>query len=134
MTLPDGDRDIVEHYTRYAKVLVDGGTTDADSTLTDFGFRLELHALQNPYRLGHGAPLELRLTWDGRPASGLLVKAFCAAAADRQQRARSDGEGRVTIEPDCTGTWLVNAVRLEPSTESGIDFESYWTSLTFQRP
>ena len=72
------------------------------------------------------------MTWEGQPAEGLLVKAFCALNPDAQQRSRSDADGRVSIEIDCPGTWLVNAVKLLPASPGAeVDFESFWASLTF---
>ena len=135
VSLPPGSRDIVEHYTRYAKTLVQSGDSGPDRSRQDFGFRLELHSLQNPYARRVAEPLELRVTWDGQPAEGLLVKAFCARRPAAQQRVRSDTEGRVAIEVDCPGTWLVNAVKLLPAPPGAeVDFESFWASLTFAAP
>ena len=132
VTLPPGSRDIAEHYTRFSKALVRSGDTKSDRWRENFGFRIELHSLQDPYEKSVGETLDLRLTWEGQPAEGLLVKAFCALRPEAQQRSRSDADGRVSIEIDCPGTWLVNAVKLLPASPGAeVDFESFWASLTF---
>ena len=135
VSLPPGSRDIAEHYTRYAKTLLRSGDSGPDRWREDFGFRLELHSLRDPYAISRGETLEFRLTWEGKPAEGLLVKAFCARRPEARQRVRSDAGGRVAIVIDCPGTWLINAVKLlRAPPEQGVDFESFWASLTFSAP
>ncbi len=132
VSLPPGSRDIAEHYTRYAKALVRAGDSGPGLWRQDYGFRIELHSLQDPYEKSVGDRLDLRLTWEGEPTEGLLIKAFCARRPEVQQRLRSDADGRGSIELDCAGTWLVNAVRLLPAAAGAdVDFESFWASLTF---
>lgn len=45
---------------------------------------------------------------------------------------RTDARGRARFRLDRSGTWLVRLVHMEPSSEAGIDWRSYWASLTFE--
>ena len=129
----DSQRDIVEHYTRYAKALVrSGSNTGLDQSQANFNYLLELHSLKNPYDLKTGENLPLRLTFDGRPVAGVLVTAFCETHPQRRQQQRSNSAGEVSISPDCQGMWLIKAVLMQVYSTQGIDFESFWASLTFE--
>ncbi|MEM7561984.1 MAG: DUF4198 domain-containing protein [Pseudomonadota bacterium] len=126
-------RKVVEHYTRYAKALVKSGqAAGADQTDTVLGHRLELHADRSPYTANPGETFDVQLTFEQKPAVDVLVSAFCAENPDLKQQQRTDSKGMVTIDLDCSGTWLVKAVTMQPSTVEGIDFESFWASLTFE--
>jgi hypothetical protein len=47
-------------------------------------------------------------------------------------RGRTDNEGRVAV-PMSAGVWLIKAVQMERAAAgTGADWESVWTSLTFQ--
>lgn len=125
---------VVETYARCAKLLLDvgGGGTGADRAT---GMPLELVAEKNPYALAAGEPLPLRLFYGGRPIAGVLVTAFAKAAPDRRQRARTDADGRVTIDLPSAGPWLVNAVHMRAPPPGGkAHWDSLWASLTFARP
>ena len=50
-------------------------------------------------------------------------------------KARTDKDGRVTMKLPARGVWLVKAVHMVPQARfiRG-DWDSYWASLTFERP
>ena len=130
--LPADADPVVEHYTRFAKTLVLSGADDGpDRSAVDFGFRLELHPLQNPFRAASGDRLRFRVTYTGEPAAGLTVKAYCALRPTEQIRQLSDSDGMVEFKPDCPGLWLLNTIKMIPATTTDADVESFWASLTF---
>ena len=78
--------------------------------------------------------LVLRLLREGVAVPGALVE--LRALEDRtgpRHRATTDAEGRlrVALEP---GAWLATAVHLDASRPALADFESVWTSSTFELP
>lgn len=84
-----------------------------------------------------GGRLPMRLLHDGTPLAGALVvvlRKTAGAAAEEAIRGRTDAEGRFTM-PAGAGTWLVKSVHMTRA-PAGQDYEweSVWTSLTFQVP
>ncbi len=123
-----------EIFSRCAKALLAvGGSTTGSGWDRPLGLRLEIVPEANPYMLQGGGKLPARLLYQGKPLPGALVVAFTKDRPAAKVSARSDGEGRVALELDRPGTWLVKAVHMIPAArESGADWESFWASLTFQ--
>lgn len=127
---------IRERYARSAKSLVSAASPVAD-TAGDraLGLPLELVAERNPYTLPAGAPLPVRLLRQGRPLPGALLVAFRKAAPQRKLKVRTDAQGRAELALEGAGIWLLTAVHLYPAPPaSGAAWESWWASLTFERP
>ena len=123
---------ILEQYRRCAKALIRGGdaTGPIDHVL---GFPLELVAETNLY--DGSAKVRVRLVYRDRPLENALVIAFSKKDPLEPQRIRTDHDGRATIELNKPGVWLLNAVHMIPTgILSRADWESFWASLTFERP
>ncbi len=126
-----------EFYQRFAKTVVRGGG-DGDSDegkgsgywREPLGYRLELIPLDSPFEAKR---LALQLTYDGEPLPDRLVVAFTKDAPEQRQRQISDAQGRVEIELNRPGLWLVKSVYLRPYDKENADWISYWASLTFRR-
>lgn len=123
---------IVENYYRCAKSLLMTKNTDAPPDRT-LGFRIELIAEKSPYAQAKKIPF--RLLYEKHPLAGALVVAFNKAAPLEKLKARTDQDGRVTLDFHRRGTWLVTAVHMIPAPAgSGAQWESAWASLSFERP
>lgn len=123
---------ILENYTRCAKSLVNvgSGPAPADRAL---GLPLELIAETSPY--AGAKTLTVRLLYNGKPLEGALVIASNKGDAMNKQRIRTDKDGRATVELGKPGVWLLNAVHMiPPGLLTKADWESFWASLTFERP
>jgi len=133
-----------ERYRRAAKTWLAG--TAADRALTPVGLPLEIVPLSIP---GTREVLRVRVLWSGQPLPGALVKAWRAPlgaggairdAAARDSigvawQARTDPRGEVAVPVAQPGEWLLSVVRMLPSAvRSEADWESTWSSLTFERP
>jgi uncharacterized GH25 family protein len=122
-----------EVFVRCAKSLLVSGALapgQADRTL---GFTLELVAERNPYKLGPGQELPVRLTYEGRPLAGALVMAVNRANPAVKLSMRSDKDGRVAFALPQDGMWLIKAVHMiEAPAGSGAEWASFWASLTFE--
>jgi len=122
---------IRENYSRSAKSLVVAGRPGAHADRV-LGLHLELVAEKNPYTT---ARVPLRLLYQGRPLADALVVAFNKAEPLKKQRARTDKHGRVQLDFNRRGTWLVTSVHMFPAPAgTNADWESVWASLTFERP
>lgn len=123
---------ILELYTRCAKTLMKSG--DAHGPIDHvLGFPIEFLAETDPYD-GSGK-IRVRLLYHGEPLENVLVVAFSKQAPRDTQRVRTDKDGRAIIELNKPGVWLLNAVHMIPTgILSRADWESFWASLTFERP
>jgi uncharacterized GH25 family protein len=121
-----------EYYVRCVKGLLWLPGTGGVEVQEPLGLTLEIVPRRNPYTLAPGETLELKLLYQGRPAPGLLVRAFTRDQPGNQQSQRTDGDGVARIELDRPGDWVVKAVHMvavegDPYGE----WRSYWASLTF---
>lgn len=125
-----------ERYSRCVKTLVPvGPDSDAASTRV-LGQTLELTPLADPFRLPPGGTLALRVTFDGRPLPGALVRAWHRQSGQlRRQEARTDAAGTVAFALDRPGDWMFSLVHMVAVTDDPQhDWQSYWGNLTFQVP
>ncbi len=128
-----------ERFYRCAKSLLEvqgrKGSGGADGLDTPLGFTLELVPRRSPYALLSGGDLPLTVLFRGRPLAGVLVVAMSKDDPEKAVRARTDAAGRVTLPIGHSGFWLVKAVHMETAPpDVGVDWESWWASLTFDLP
>jgi len=124
-----------EVFSRNAKSLIAAtGVTGAGWDRV-FGQRLELVAEKDPYTLRGGGELPVRLLYEGKPLAGALVVALQRGQPEAKVAVRSDAKGRVRLQLDHPGFWLVKAVHMIPAPpDAGAEWESFWASLTFGVP
>lgn len=128
-----------EIYSRRVKTLVQVGPArrQAQPHVTrPVGLTLEIVPEANPYALPAGAPLPVRVLYQGRPVAGALVKLTnLGADAKPAAQALTDRAGRATFTYPRRGTWLLNVVWTKPLTEHPrADFDTTFSSLAFGFP
>ena len=125
-----------ERFYRCAKALLETpGTAGATSPVLDrpLGFTLELLPRKNPYAVHPGGELPLSLFFRGKPMANVLIVAMSKDDPEKAVRARTDAKGRVTLRLAHAGFWLIKAVHMEAApADAGVDWESWWASLTFE--
>jgi hypothetical protein len=118
-----------------ARILVGGsaGACAADPGEAEpVGLPLEL-LLEHAASTGE-PPLErdvvLRLLIDGTPLEGALidVRRLDDGASETQVTTDTEGRARIRLGP---GAWVATSVHLDPSRPATADWESMWSSLTF---
>ena len=130
-----------ERYARTLKCLFQVGEAGSEDLHKKvLGQRLEILLQQNPYTLKPGEELDVKVLFDGKPASDQLVTAFNGDGdqliATSKQRTDSRGIARFTLER--AGFWLVRLVLLQPCSAapdvdcSDIDWQSYWSAYSFR--
>jgi Domain of unknown function (DUF4198) len=126
-----------ERFSRSVKSLLRSGTA-APATGFDraLGLTLEFVLDADP----DAAPRQrvpMRLLLEGRPLAKALVVAYrrnagAIGAGTEAMRARTDDRGRIVVNVE-PGQWLVKAVYMQGAPlDSGVDWESVWTALTFE--
>lgn len=122
-----------ERYSRNIKAVMQVGTPVDEVPLRVLGRTLELVPQQNPYALKPGADLTVQVLFEGAALAGREVAAYNLTAGKlTQQQARTDKDGRVTFQVQ-PGQWMVRLVHMRACQKdcAGVDWESYWSSLTF---
>jgi uncharacterized GH25 family protein len=122
-----------ELFSRCAKSLVFSGTTAEAPGDRPLGFTLELVAERNPYAVGPGQDLPVRLIYENRPLAGALVVAMNRLNPAEKLSARTDKDGRVRFKVRPGGMWLIKAVHMVPAPAGArAEWTSFWASLTFE--
>lgn len=124
-----------ERFSRSVKSLLHVGASPSGGHDTPLGLTLELLPESHPSMLRPGERLGFVLLYEGRPLPGALVVAIPQSGAlppsAARLSARTSNDGRVDL-PLGHGAWMVKAVHMVPAPEgSGADWESIWTSFTF---
>ncbi len=122
-TVPQGP----ERFYRCAKALLDTPGDSGKVLDTPLGFTFELVPRKNPYTTRE---LPLTLLFRGKPVANAQVVAM---NKDEEVKVRTDARGRATVRIAHPGFWLIKAVHMEPAPkESGVAWESWWASITFE--
>jgi uncharacterized GH25 family protein len=120
-----------ERYTMYAKALLASGAPGAGYTMAA-GLPLEMIPEKDPYRLQPGEALPVRVLLRGAPVANLDVTAASTAPGFKARViGRTDAAGRVTV-PVTRGQWRLCSIHMERVSEADVDWESLWTTLTFE--
>jgi hypothetical protein len=129
-----------ERYHRSAKALLHatgpaGGKRAEASIDAPLGLTLEIVPRRDPTALPPEAKLPLQLLFRGQPAAGRLVVAMNRAHPERLVSVRTDRDGQALLPLAGAGFWLVKSVAMVAAPPGvGVDWESWWASLTFELP
>jgi hypothetical protein len=126
-----------ERYSKYVKSLLSTGQP-SDFYREPVGFPIEIVPTQNPAAVRPGARLPVRVLLRGRPAADLQIEVAWLTADGKFGRAvagRTAPDGTLTIPITAAGTWKLHTVAMERCSEPAVaDWESLWSSLTFEIP
>jgi len=133
----EGQIDHAIRSRQLAKALIVVGKASTEST-KPAGLAFEIVALDGPVQWQGGKETPFRILLNGKPHSGVDVKAryvgfkpdsgWCYATT-------SSREGALTICPQQAGTWVLKAstrILTTGSTREQYDFESYTTTLSLE--
>ena len=124
-----------ERYSKHVKAVVQVGDRRTEAYRSDLGYPAELIPLENPYRLRPGSTLRVRALVDGGPVANQLVIAGGQTPSGSQiapRFMRTDRGGVVRVSLSSRGAWYVRFVHMERArTDTTIDYESKWATLTF---
>jgi uncharacterized GH25 family protein len=123
---------VAQNYTKHARTFVRVGEPGPDSSWKEpVEMAFEIVPDQDPTALSSGDRLTIRLVKDGKALRDFPV-GLVAAGAKNGSIQKTDGEGRVSFELDRAGWWLLRATHIERSSKPDLDWESHFTTLTFQ--
>lgn len=128
-----------ERYSRWPKALIHTGDADATHVTTPLGVTSELVPSVDPTRAKVGQPVAFQLRFEGKPIAGARVTRIVSGTAPFASRLThvttdADGWARFTIT-EAVPTFIGTVHMVRRGGESGLeaaDWESYWTSITFE--
>jgi uncharacterized GH25 family protein len=121
-----------ENYSSHTKLLfqVGGKNDDTYKNLNDFP--VEILVLENPYTLKIGDRIHFKILFDGNPVFGVNVRVW--NRFDNRttiQNIYTEKDGTLETRVSSPGLWMVSVIRMLPSRQPGVDWQSYRGSLVF---
>jgi uncharacterized GH25 family protein len=123
-----------EQYSKHVKAIIQVGKARTDGFATVLGYPSELVPIQNPYTLKPGATLDVKAMIQGKRAANVVVLAGGRGArgAFREQSVRTGPDGIARIKLPVAGTYYIKFISMNKVTHPHLDYESFWTTLTFE--
>ena len=136
------DRPAAERYSKHVKTILQVGGSTSDPFSHRFGYPIEIVPLTNPGVLEAGGVLDFLVLADGEPVAGQLVYASYegfhghddSGAHREAAKLETDEKGRASVQITRSGRWYLRLIRMLASDDEGVDYESNWTTLTFEVP
>jgi len=133
LELNESKKNGLEIYYRNVKALIKvGDEPELNFYNYDFKYPLNINPFQNPYELTQGDELQVQLTFNQKPAANLLLHAKIKNTPSFEFSIRTDAQGLATVPLKQKGIWLLHTVEMIRSEQQGVDWESYWGSVTFE--
>jgi uncharacterized GH25 family protein len=136
------DQPAVERYSKHVKTILQVGDPTTDSFRHRLEYPIEIVPMQNPATLATGDSLEFLVLAEGEPVTNQLVYASYEGFHSRDETGahreaaalRTDDKGVARVELTQSGRWYLRLIRMLPSADLGVDYESNWATLTFEVP
>ena len=128
------EKDAKERYAKHVKAILQVGKKRTDDYKTVLGYPVELIPQQNPYKLKKGDTIEILCLKDGKPLAGQVVLAGREESGKIRHSPdlRSDAKGIVKVKLDGSGKWYVKFINMAKLDDPALNYESKWTTLTFE--
>ncbi len=124
-----------EAFSRCAKALVEVEGVAPEGFDEPIGLALEIVPLASPFALPASGELRIQVLWKGEPLSNAQVRVFVSGEPDQTATVQTTQDGTAAIEAAAPGVRLLSVVHMERADEgSAVDWESTWSSLTFEIP
>ncbi len=131
----EADLDGREVYTRCAKALISVQDPAAASSDRAVGLPLELvlddvTSDEKGVRVVHAT-----LLWQGKPLPDATVRVTAEQSRQTTINRTTDAGGRISFPAPDAGNWMLTTIHMTRAEDiGGVDWKSYWASLTFSLP
>jgi uncharacterized GH25 family protein len=128
------DKNATERYSKHVKAIFQVGGKKTNSYKTSLNYPVEIIPQVNPYNLKIGDTFEFLCLKDGKPLANQYVMSGREFNTNHMIGAdvRSDRKGIAKIKIDGAGKWYVKFIQMSEMKTEGLDYESKWTTLTFE--
>lgn len=125
-----------ERYSRYIKTLVQSGAKPFGEEYKKIvGQNFEIILLQNPYLLKKGDTFKAQILFMGKPLANKIITARNRVGnkSTIASSSRTNSKGICAFKITREGEWFLHATHMIPCPDiSDSDWESFWTSYSFQ--
>ncbi len=128
------EKDAKERYAKHVKAILQVGKKQTDDYKTVLRYPVELVPQRNPYGLKKGDSVDILCLKDGKPLTGQVVLAGRETNGKivTAPELRSDSKGIVKLRIDGAGKWYVKFINMAKLDDPNLNYESKWTTLTFE--
>ncbi|NIM90970.1 MAG: DUF4198 domain-containing protein [Candidatus Aminicenantes bacterium] len=127
------DKAAVEHYSKYPKTIVQVGKILDKTSIKPLGFPIEIIPRVNPYELKLGDDLEVTVLFQGKPLSNAEIAwSYPGRGEEFAGSKKTDENGLAAIPLVKAGPYVIRLTHMEWVKKETHEWESYWTSLTFE--
>lgn len=131
--LGESEKPGIEAFSRCAKSLVEVEGATGEGHDRPLGLALEIVPLAAPFALEADEELSIQVLWRGEPLASAQVRVFFEGEPDRTFTARTGADGSARVAVGGPGVRLLSVVHMERADPgSAVDWESTWSSLTFE--
>jgi uncharacterized GH25 family protein len=127
------DKDAVEYYSKYPKTIIQVGNKIDDSPTKPIGLPIEIVPKVNPYQLKKGDELEVLVLFQRKPLPNAEIAwSYPGRGEEFAGSTKTDELGQASIPLIKTGPYIIRLTHMEWVKKPTHEWESYWTSLTFE--
>ena len=128
------DKNIRERYSKHVRAVFQVGDRLSDDYKRELGYPAEVIPQENPYKLRVGDTINLLCTVDGRPVPNQFVMAGWESRDGNLHflSQRTNAAGLVSFKLAGAGKWYVKFIHMTELSQSDLNYESKWASLTFE--
>ncbi|UCE41813.1 MAG: DUF4198 domain-containing protein [Candidatus Aminicenantes bacterium] len=127
------DNDAIEYYSKYPKTIIQVGNKKDDSVTKPIGLPIEIVPKVNPYKLKKRDELEVSVLFQGKPLPNAEIAwSYPGRGEEFAGSTKTDELGQASIPLIKTGPYVIRLTHMEWVKKPTHEWESYWTSLTFE--
>lgn len=132
---------IRERYTKHAKALFQVGTPLTDDFKTPLGYKAEIFVEQNPGAVKVGDEMSIVVLFEGKPLKNQQVYVSYASHEEPPDATipqisayslRTDEKGRARFRITTKDKWYVQLIHMQKVMDEDADYESNWSTITFE--
>ena len=127
-------KDARERYSKHVRAVFQVGDVRTDDYKRPLNYPVEIIPQENPFSLKVGQTLPVLCLLDGKP----LVNQFVIAGWESHHGKisstglRTNARGIARFKLSAAGKWFVKLIHMVPVTETNLNYESKWATLTFE--
>jgi len=127
------DKDAVEHYSKYPKTIIQVGSQLNKTPTKPLGLPIEIIPQVNPYGLKLGDDLEVTVLFQGKPLPGAEIAwSYPGLGEEFAGSKKTAANGKAAVPLAKVGPYVIRLTHMEWVKNQTHEWESYWTSLTFE--
>lgn len=127
-------KDVRERYSKHVRAIFQVGDKLTNDYRKPLNYPVELIPQQNPYSRKVGQTIAVLCLLEGKPIANQFIVAGWESRDGRIHtlETRAGAKGIARIKLGGAGKWFIKFIHMTPISESNLNYESKWASLTFE--